>query len=162
LESGTATVSRQQYTSTMIDPGKTNWLWQYAKELPAEGALSKQLETLALSLAEVRASYEDPGRKYSRMVGNRIQNASGDYWRAVDALGIRDFQKCKRLTRSSRLEVSFIKQLMEAENTEVELGEGEFFEFSDDQPLARKLDAFLHDEELELLSLAAEAKAHEK
>jgi hypothetical protein len=144
----------------VIDRHNSNWLWQFAKDLPSELALRKDLQELALRLSSLRAAYEDPHRKYSEMVSNRIQNALSDYWRAVDAAAVRKFNRCARLTRAGKLEADFIKQLMDAENAEAELGEGEFFEFSDTDTLTLKLSDFLRRQELELLALGAEAKSH--
>jgi hypothetical protein len=144
----------------MIERHDSNWLWQFAKDLPTEIALRKELEELALALASLRVAYQDTQRKYSAMVGNRIQNALSDYWRAVDALATRNFRRCGRLIRAGRLEASFIKQLLEAEDAEFQLGEGEFFEFSDVDALTAKLTDFLKQLELELLALGAEAKKH--
>jgi hypothetical protein len=86
---------------------------------------------LGQQLAAIKTQFELVADSSSRMVANRIQHASSDYWKAVQAYSADDFELAKSLAAAGLVEMKFIQKLLEAETTERELGESEFFEYAD-------------------------------
>lgn len=71
-----------------------------------------------------------------------------------------EFDKARRLVKAGALEVKFIKQLLEAETTERELGESVFFEFATEKENVRveQISSSLELASIEILSFLSECK----
>lgn len=106
---------------------------------------------LGQELAAVKNEFELVSQKSSRMVANRIQHASSDYWKSVEAYSGDDFELAKSLVSAGLVELKFIQKLLEAETTERELGDSEFFEYADKSDHHSSLDRI--DTALELVSV---------
>jgi hypothetical protein len=106
---------------------------------------------LGQELASVKNEFELVAKDSSRMVANRIQHASSDYWKAVEAYSGDDFELAKSLVSAGLVELNFIKQLLMAETSERELGESDFFEYADKSDHHSSLDRI--DTALELVSV---------
>ena len=109
------------------------------------------MSRLGQELSAVKNEFALVSQKSSRMVANRIHHAASDYWKAVEAYSGDDFEKAKQLVRAGLVEVSFIRKLLEAETTERELGNGEFFEYADKSDYRSSLDRI--ETALELVSV---------
>lgn len=94
-------------------------------------SLRLQLSKLGQSLTALKNAFETVSDLSSKMVAGRINRVSADYWKAVDAYSNEDFEKAGRLVTVGLLEAGFVAKLMEAETTERELGESQFFEYAD-------------------------------
>lgn len=113
--------------------------------------LRLQLARLGRELAAIKSEFAIVSSVSSRMLANRIQHASSDYWKAVEAYSRDEFQKARSLTAAGLVESKFIRKLLEAETTERELGEGVFFEYGDKSDSHSNLDRM--DAALELISI---------
>src|SRR5579883_807474 len=101
------------------------------RDWPNRQKLRLQLAKLARQLSSIRNEFATVSTVSSRMVANRVQHASSDYWKAVDAYSRDEFQQARSLVAAGLVEAKFIRKLLEAENTERELGDGVFFEYGD-------------------------------
>lgn len=86
---------------------------------------------LGQDLSAIKTEFELVAQKSSRMVANRIHHAASDYWKAVEAYSADEFETAKQLVSAGLVELSFIRQLMDAETAERELGTSDFFEYAD-------------------------------
>lgn len=122
--------------------------------------LRLQMAQLGRDLSAIISQYERVSAVSSRTVSNRIQHASSDYWKAVKAYSNEEFDKAQRLVSAGILEIKFIKQLLDAETTERELGEGVFFEFAGkkDHSKIEQIDAALELASVEILSFLSQCK----
>ncbi len=123
--------------------------------------LRVSLMQVATKLAAIKHRYQLVAAVSSRMVGNRIQEAQADYWKAVKAFDADNYKKTATLVKAALVEIGFIEQLLDAETTERELGESVFFEYGDKHNAAasqarlkRSLDCLA----VELQALAVAAK----
>jgi hypothetical protein len=119
-----------------------------------------QLAQLGRDLSVILSHYESVSAVSSRTVAQRVQHASSDYWKAVKFYSNDEFDKARRLVSAGALEIKFIKQLLEAETTERELGESVFFEFATekDQVRVEQISSSLELASIEILSFLAECK----
>ncbi len=122
--------------------------------------LRLQLAQLGRDLSVILTHYESVADVSSRTVAQRIHHASSDYWKAVKAYANEEFDKARRLVKAGALEVKFIKQLLEAETTERELGESVFFEFATEKENVRveQISSSLELASIEILSFLSECK----
>lgn len=122
--------------------------------------LRLQLAQLGRDLSVILSHYENVSAVSSRTVAQRIHHASSDYWKAVKAYSNEEFDRARRLVSAGALEIKFIKQLLEAETTERELGESVFFEFATEKDKVRveQISSSLELASIEILSFLAECK----
>ena len=123
--------------------------------------LRLELATLGQHVNALKEQYELVASASSRMVGNRIHQASADYWHAVKAFAKEDYATGKNMVNAGMLEVSFIRQLLDAETAERELGEGVYFEYADKadkKSSFERIDQALSEIALELQSLASHCR----
>lgn len=116
---------------------------------------------LGQDLAAIKSEFELVSKVSSRMVANRIHLASSDYWKAVEAYSKDEFENARHLVSAGLVETKFIRRLLEAETTERELGEGEFFEYadkSDGNASLDRVDTALELVAVELLTLLEDCK----
>jgi hypothetical protein len=113
--------------------------------------LRLQLARLGQDLQTIKTEFDLVSQESSRMVANRIHHAASDYWKAVEAYAGDNFETAKNLVSAGLVEVSFIRKLLEAETTERELGESDFFEYGDKSDHHSMLDRI--DMALELISV---------
>ena len=114
---------------------------------------------LGRDLSVLLAQYEQVSAVSSRTVSYRMHQASSDYWKSVKAYSNEEFDLAKRLVTAGMLEMKFIKQLMEAETTERELGEGVFFEYGKrENARMDQIEASLDLASLEILSFLSACK----
>lgn len=127
--------------------------------------LRLQLAQLGRDLSIVLGQYESVSAVSSRTVALRVHHASSDYWKAVRAFTNQEFEKARRYVSAGALELKFVKQLLDAETTERELGESVFFEFAGEkeQVKAEQIASALERVSIELLAFQSECKkAREK
>jgi hypothetical protein len=113
--------------------------------------LRLQLARLGQELTAIKNDFDLVSQKSSRMVANRIQHATSDYWKSVEAYSADEFETAKHLVAAGLVELTFIHKLLEAETTERELGAGEFFEYADKSDHHSSLDRI--EVALELISV---------
>ncbi len=109
------------------------------------------MSRLGQDLEAVKAEFELVSKQSSRLVANRIQHAASDYWKAVESYSGDDFETAKHLVSAGLVELNFIHKLLEAEITERDLGDSEFFEYADKSDSHSSLDRI--DTGLELISV---------
>lgn len=101
---------------------------------------------LGQDLSAIKTEFDLVATVSSRMVANRIHQASSDYWKAVDSYSQDNFEEARLLVKAGLVETAFLRKLMDAETTERELGESIFFEYadkSDNQQSLTRIDASL-------------------
>lgn len=123
--------------------------------------LKAALLRVGTKLAAIKHRYQSVATVSSRMVGNRIQEAQADYWKAVKAADADNYKRASALVTAAQVEIGFIEQLLDAETTERELGESVFFEYSDKsdaQSRTERLKRSLNTVDLELQALVLACK----
>lgn len=101
------------------------------KDWSTRQKLRLQMAKLGQDLTALKTEFDLVASVSSRMVANRIQHASSDYWKAVDAYSRDSLDETRALVKVGLLETAFIRKLMDAETAERELGESIFFEYAD-------------------------------
>ncbi len=120
---------------------------------------------LGQDLAAIEAEFSHVSALSSRMVTNRIQHASSDYWKAVEAYSRDEYEKAKQLVSAGLVEMKFIHKLLDAETAERELGESVFFEYadkSDSHTSIDRIDTILELVYMELISLGIDCRKADK
>ncbi len=123
--------------------------------------LRLELAGLGRQVSALKQEYELVASVSSRMVGNRIHLASADYWNAVKLYSRDDFAAARNVVNAGMVEIRFIRQLLDAETAERELGEGVYFEYADKadrQSSIERIDQCLNEIALELQSLASHCR----
>ena len=125
-------------------------------------SVRRRLTALGAGLSRILADYEAVKDSSSKTVGNRVEQAVEDYWRAVEAFGNDRFEAARQEIAAAFLDAKFLDQLLRSEAVERELGEGVMFELSqnlDEKAAAARIESNLQQLGAELYSLLQDVRS---
>lgn len=123
--------------------------------------LRLELAALGRQISALKREYELVASVSSRMVGNRIHLASADYWQAVKLFSRDELEATRNIVSAATVEAKFIRQLLDAETAERELGAGVYFEYADKadrKSSIERIEHSLNEIAMELQSLASHCR----